>query len=878
MTIVDYILQADPSGMLTALGKTQKALKDVDQQADKTSTVGGTAAKSLADKFEHAGARLKGVGSTMTLGVTAPLTAAFGLMARSAAEDAASQEILARNLKQMGSASEEAIAGAEDYISELSKMSGTTDDELRPAMSKLISATGDTTKAQELLALALDTSVSKGKPLEAVTQALARGYQGSTTSLGKLGIATKDAEGKALSFSQIQAQLKTQTDGAAKAYGETAAGGAKRAQVAFGELSESLGQHLLPFMATLADTANGVLDFFDKLGPGGSTAAMGIGALAIAFGPVTTGVGTIMQNSHAIIGWFRNLGSSAATAGAHAKTAASGVSSLVSNLGSVGSMAGGVSGVGDNLSKAGAHAKTAAGGVQTMGSHLSTVGNLGSASGGVASIGSHFQGIGKHSGDAATGVETMGSKLGAVGSIAKGLGVTAIIAGITFAIERAVTATDRFKENWAASFEAAKTGPTALLEHTNALVRRFEEIQQQPWLQQLWGYWFGDYQGVVDEMERGNDALQITQDVAEEAAGKLGVTWYQVTKLADAMKLDLGTGSDEVRTKIYDAAAAILAAGGDLQTFVNGTGEAKQHLLDVAAGAAGAAGGIGEVGEAAEEAVDPLDELKKTLDGIFDPILNWDEAKAQFAELGLEMDKLAKDTSVAGLEQSLAAERMARDWVESYQTMMEAAGGLEASELDQQRITQMHIDKLSELGRKFPEVRGVADSYIKKLKETPGDLLTNARVTAPVKFVEDYKGALEDIDRDRITTLKLKYANAQDEFMMRLLVARDLGLSGAQAVKLAQMKMLARGGPVALGEMAIVGERGPELVTFGASGRVHDAATTQRMLSPSTAVSAPTSITVNVAGSVISERDLVQVVEDGLARQRRQSGSLAFLN
>lgn len=312
---IDYVLSADPTGLLTALAKSEKALKDVDRQGRETDDTVHKSTKSMGDRFEAAGAKMTRVGQGLTLGVSLPMAAAFGMAANAAADDAEAQEILARNLKQSTGASDEAVESAEDYVSELSRMSGVADDELRPALSKLAQATGDQSEAQDLLAVALDTSVSKGKPLDAVAQALGRAYQGNTTALGRLGVATKDAEGKALTFGEILANLKGQVDGAAEAAGETGAGGMRRAKVAFEELQESLGERLLPMFTNVAEGLNGVLGVFDSLGSGGQTAAAGIGLIAIALGPVASGIGTILGNSKAILGWFGNLKTKVADAG-----------------------------------------------------------------------------------------------------------------------------------------------------------------------------------------------------------------------------------------------------------------------------------------------------------------------------------------------------------------------------------------------------------------------------------------------------------------------------------------------------------------------------------------------------------------------------------
>jgi len=84
----------------------------------------------------------------------------------------------------------------------------------------------------------------------------------------------------------------------------------------------------------------------------------------------------------------------------------------------------------------------------------------------------------------------------------------------------------------------------------------------------------------------------------------------------------------------------------------------------------------------------------------------------------------------------------------------------------------------------------------------------------------------------------------------------------------------ARGGDVRKGEVAIVGEEGPELVTFGADGYVTDAARTRAMLSSSAVGAgvamaaahgvAPTYVTIEIKGHVLDGRELGRLAAEGL--------------
>ena len=187
---------------------------------------------------------------------------------KSAIADEKSQTQLALALQNVTGATNKQIAAVEDQILQLSLASGVADDKLRPAYSRLIRATSDTQKAQDLLTLALDVSTATGKPLEAVTNALGKAYEGNTAALGKLGLGISSAELKTMSFEQVTGKLSDTFGGAAAANADTYAGKLARVQVAFDEAKETLGYKLLPildkFFSFINEKALPALETFNK--------------------------------------------------------------------------------------------------------------------------------------------------------------------------------------------------------------------------------------------------------------------------------------------------------------------------------------------------------------------------------------------------------------------------------------------------------------------------------------------------------------------------------------------------------------------------------------------------------------------------------------
>lgn len=182
-----------------------------------------------------------------------PAAAAIGALAagavvaaKAAAEDAAASDKLANQLDRVTTANDAALASVEPMITALSQQVGVADDELRPALGKLATSTGDLGKAQALLSTALDVSAQTGKPLEAVTTGLAKAYGGNLTALKKLIPGFDEGIIKSGNFARAQEELARLTGGAAAESANTAAGQFKRLSITFDETKEAVGAALLP--------------------------------------------------------------------------------------------------------------------------------------------------------------------------------------------------------------------------------------------------------------------------------------------------------------------------------------------------------------------------------------------------------------------------------------------------------------------------------------------------------------------------------------------------------------------------------------------------------------------------------------------------------
>jgi len=226
--------------------KLKAANGDVEESAGKLEKFGKVAGAAFAAAAVAAGAYAIKIGVE---GVQAALA------------DEQSQLKLAQSLEKATGATKAQIAATETSIDKMARATGVADDQLRPALARLSLSTGDLSKAQDLLSLALDISAQTGKPLEGVANALGKAYDGNNAALSRLGIGLSSAELKTMTFTDVQSKLSDLFGGAAAENADTYAGRMARLQVVFDEAKEAVGARLLPIIEAL------VTLIIEKVGP-----------------------------------------------------------------------------------------------------------------------------------------------------------------------------------------------------------------------------------------------------------------------------------------------------------------------------------------------------------------------------------------------------------------------------------------------------------------------------------------------------------------------------------------------------------------------------------------------------------------------------------
>lgn len=261
--------------------------------------------KNAFQKADTATAKLQKSVKTLgrSLGIALGTTAIVNFGKQSvkafAADDNAARS-LAKTLENLGLNTQYAGSELNGYISRLEKQTGVLDDELRPAMDRLLRATGDVTKSQELLGLALDISAGTGKDLTIVSQSLQKAYLGNNASLGRLGVGLTKAELSSSSFLDIQNKLSILFAGQAKDAADSFQGSLNKLTVASNNAKEAIGKGLVEALAILTGgggTVNGAVGVIDKMAAGIAEGAKNIAFMIKQFEalkPVIIAIGALL--------------------------------------------------------------------------------------------------------------------------------------------------------------------------------------------------------------------------------------------------------------------------------------------------------------------------------------------------------------------------------------------------------------------------------------------------------------------------------------------------------------------------------------------------------------------------------------------------------
>lgn len=196
--------------------------------------------------------------ATRAFGLAALASAAFAVKVgkdavQAAIADQKSQALLANTLRNTTGANNEAIAGVENYVTSLQKQFSVVDDELRPAMARLVGLTGSITAAQTLMDTALNVSAKSGSDLATATGAVIKATTGQFKALKTLVPELSNTTIKSKNVAKAFEEVNKASAGAAATRANTLEYRLKGLNIAYGEILETLGYALLPVIEKFAN-------------------------------------------------------------------------------------------------------------------------------------------------------------------------------------------------------------------------------------------------------------------------------------------------------------------------------------------------------------------------------------------------------------------------------------------------------------------------------------------------------------------------------------------------------------------------------------------------------------------------------------------------
>ena len=215
-------IKGDPKGATDALGKVQAA----------TSKFGS-------------------IVKTVIAGAAVAAVVKFGKSCIDAAGEAQQGEVMLRNsLGNVKGMTDAAKDSAVAWVNSMEKSKSFDDAEISAALQRVIVKTGDLTKSQEYVSIAMEVARNKGIDLSSATTLLEQAYNGSARGLKQFGVEVKEGATGMDYLHAIQVKVK----GSGDAWLTTLEGQRTAFKTTFGNLQEAIGGALMPLANELIAT------------------------------------------------------------------------------------------------------------------------------------------------------------------------------------------------------------------------------------------------------------------------------------------------------------------------------------------------------------------------------------------------------------------------------------------------------------------------------------------------------------------------------------------------------------------------------------------------------------------------------------------------
>lgn len=268
-----------------------------------------SATRASQQMAERISKNMRKVGAAMSAAVTLPLTMLAKSSLQAADIQAKAEAKVQQALVQTGNAAGFTLEQLKKLAAETQKKTLFGDEQiLSDVTGKLLTFTNITGQNfQRLQGLVLDFSTQMKVDAASAAVTLGKALNNpikATTQLTRVGITfTKEEEKQIKAMAEAGKVAQAQTiildklnaayGGQAEAAARTGAGAIKQMQMAWGDLKETIGTVLMPYISALANRLKGLFERFQNLSPATKKLIVVIAALAAGIGPLLLALGSM---------------------------------------------------------------------------------------------------------------------------------------------------------------------------------------------------------------------------------------------------------------------------------------------------------------------------------------------------------------------------------------------------------------------------------------------------------------------------------------------------------------------------------------------------------------------------------------------------------
>lgn len=386
---------------------------------------------------------------------------------------------------------------------------------------------------------------------------------------------------------------------------------------------------------------------------------------------------------------------------------------------------------------------------------------------------------------------------------------------------------------------------------------------------------------------------KVGEVIVEMLKGALEGSWHLIKavfrpfyELGEMIGEEMGKGFAKASAYILDQIAGLISAIGDAFEFMSGVPVVGDTFKGWADGIDGAAKSLNDLADEARDTRTPMEKLKDQLEATAkagtltgEGLTEAQEAAAEFAMKGVPGLTRALATSGDSFTEAEAASVLFAAAVGRIPTeaetkvLLEDADALAAAHRIMESVGKIPRTTETKANMYADAAQKEADTLREKILRIP----ETAKTTVTTPGAVDAEGKLDDVTAaanaipgSRRTSISTPGAGTAEDALSRVRAA-VLNIPGYKSITVQTIFTQAGSTPhyaaggVSPGGMALVGEQGPELVSLPRGARVYSNSDSRRIAARNGGGGlAGMTVNVHVAGSVMTERDLVRAVYDGI--------------